>query len=187
MPTARTTPLVRLLRHTLGNNILGLCLHGSATLAGLRPQSDIDLLVELVVVRRDEVNPWRYPPNCEFLCGEWLREEYERGFVPGPATMPDLAPLLTMALHGDAPLHGPPPADLLALARVRVTLATGTIRSKDAAADWALERLPPEQRPALARARAEYLGLDVGAAPEGARRCADALVRRLRAVADQPS
>ena len=34
----------------------------------------------------------------------------------------------------------------------------GVIRSKDAAADWVLERLPEEHRPVLARARANYLG-----------------------------
>ncbi len=47
---------------------------------------------------------------------------------------------------------------LLTLARVWTTLATGQIRSKDAAADWALERLPDEHRPVLAHARAVYLG-----------------------------
>jgi streptomycin 3"-adenylyltransferase len=46
---------------------------------------------------------------------------------------------------------------VLTLARVWVTVATGEIRSKDAAADWALARLPLEHRPVLARARAIYL------------------------------
>jgi predicted nucleotidyltransferase len=47
---------------------------------------------------------------------------------------------------------------ILALARIWSTLATGVIRSKDAAADWALDRLPGEHRAVLARARAIYLG-----------------------------
>jgi predicted nucleotidyltransferase len=47
---------------------------------------------------------------------------------------------------------------VLTLARIWTTLATGTIWSKDAAADWALARLPEEHRPVLARARAVYLG-----------------------------
>jgi streptomycin 3"-adenylyltransferase len=34
---------------------------------------------------------------------------------------------------------------------------TGRLRSKNAAAEWALERLPPEHRPVLARARDGYL------------------------------
>lgn len=146
--------------------------------------------VELTVVARHDVRPWRYPPRCEFLYGEWLRDDYERGVVPGPALTPDLAPLITMTLHGDTALLGPPPADVLApvphadlrraivagvpdlladlesdtrnvlltLARVWTTLATGAIRSKDAAAGWALDLLPPGHRPALALARAAYRG-----------------------------
>lgn len=47
---------------------------------------------------------------------------------------------------------------ILTLARIWSTLATGLIRSKDAAADWALPRLPEEHRPPLARARSVYLG-----------------------------
>lgn len=47
---------------------------------------------------------------------------------------------------------------ILTLARIWTTVATGSIRSKDAAADWALPRLPEEHRPPLARAQAIYLG-----------------------------
>lgn len=47
---------------------------------------------------------------------------------------------------------------LLTFARIWTTAVTGTIRSKDAAADWALERLPDQHRTVLARARAGYLG-----------------------------
>ena len=47
---------------------------------------------------------------------------------------------------------------ILTLARIWSTLATGVIRSKDAAADWALDRLPQEHRAVLARARAIYVG-----------------------------
>ena len=47
---------------------------------------------------------------------------------------------------------------LLTLARIWTTLGTGEFRSKDAAADWALERLPAEHAAVLVRARAIYLG-----------------------------
>ncbi len=46
---------------------------------------------------------------------------------------------------------------VLTLARVWTTLATGEIRPKDAAADWALARLPPEHRPVLTHAKELYL------------------------------
>ncbi|MGX5214598.1 aminoglycoside adenylyltransferase family protein [Streptomyces violaceus] len=237
-----TDHLVQLLHRTLPDTLLGIYLHGSATLGGLRPHSDIDVLavvresmthvqrremveelltvsgvdgrrhVELIVVVRDDVRPWRYPPTCDFLYGDWLREEFERGVIPAPEPSPDLAPLLTMVLLADAPLHGPPPAELLdpvpredlrravvagvpelmdeldsdtrnvllTLARIWATLTTGDIRSKDAAAAWALGRLPAEHRPVLARARAVYLGEEDerwdGLAP---RACAEFLVREI--------
>jgi streptomycin 3"-adenylyltransferase len=47
---------------------------------------------------------------------------------------------------------------LLTLARMWVTVATGEVRSKDAAAAWAIERLPSDHRPVLELARAAYLG-----------------------------
>lgn len=47
---------------------------------------------------------------------------------------------------------------LLTLARMWVTVATGEFRSKDAAAAWAMDRLPAADRPLLERARAGYLG-----------------------------
>jgi streptomycin 3"-adenylyltransferase len=46
---------------------------------------------------------------------------------------------------------------VLTLARIWNSVVTGGLRSKDAAAEWALERLPPEHRPVLGRAREGYL------------------------------
>ena len=46
---------------------------------------------------------------------------------------------------------------LLTFARIWFTLDTGVIGSKDEAAHWALERLPPEHRGVLNRARELYL------------------------------
>ncbi|TDC51807.1 DUF4111 domain-containing protein [Actinomadura sp. KC345] len=168
-------------RRILGDGLLAVSRYPARD--GLRP-------VELSVVVRSAVRPWRYPPEREFQYGEWLRDEFERGEVPPPAPDADLAPLITMVLLADRPLLGPPPADVLdpvprgdlaramtagvpellsdldtdtrnvvlTLARIWSTLATGEIRSKDAAADWALARLPDEHRPVLARARSIYLG-----------------------------
>ncbi|MDN3265636.1 aminoglycoside adenylyltransferase family protein [Streptomyces sp. CSDS2] len=212
--------IVGLVDGVLGQDVIGTYLHGSSVLGGLRPASDVDVLVvsrrrmderdrrtllggllrisgsrnrarpvELTVVVQSEVRPWRYPPTGDFLYGEWLRAEYEAGEVPQPGPMPDLALLITMALAGDSPLTGPRPAQildpvpradlirasvagipgllddldsdtrnvLLTFARIWTTLATGEIKSKDAAADWALAHLPPEHRAALAHARQLYL------------------------------
>ncbi|MFD9060422.1 aminoglycoside adenylyltransferase family protein [Kitasatospora purpeofusca] len=152
--------IVALADGVLGRDVVGVYLHGSAVLGGLRPASDLDVLlvvrrslaerersallggllgisgsgagdgtpdgdgtpagggdgarpVELAVVVRSEVRPWRYPPVCDFLYGEWLRADYEAGSVPRPEPMPDLALLISTVLAGDRPLAGPPPARVL--------------------------------------------------------------------------
>ena len=205
----------------LGAEVLGAYLYGSALAGGLRPRSDLDVLVladrpstseekrrlaeellaisgqgrrpvEVTVVVEPDVKPWRYPPRFDLQFGEWHRAALERGEDEPLAatTNPDVAMLLTMVLQESRPLLGPParelldpvpPEDLtramlhgvdevmpglvddtrnsvLTLARIWLTVETGEISPKDRAADWALERLPPEHQEVLARARAIYLG-----------------------------
>ena len=84
---------------------------------------------------------------------------------PPPAEIFDPVPRddLVRAIVGDieallGDLDGDTRNVILTLARIWSTVATGVIRSKDAAADWALTRLPDEHRTVLARARAIYLG-----------------------------
>lgn len=212
--------IVRLVDDVVEAKALGTYLHGSAVHGGLKPASDIDVLVvcrqslddrerrslvdgllrisgprvgmrsvELTVVVQSEVRPWRYPPNGDFLYGDWLREQFEAGDLPKPQPMPDLALVIPLTLAGNRPLASPPPARLLdpvppadqvrgsvagipdllddlpgdtrnvvlTLARIWTTLATGEIRSKGAAARWAMAQLPPEHRPVLDHARRLYL------------------------------
>ncbi len=217
--------VVRLVNDTIGSQVRGLYLHGSAVNGGLRPASDLDIMavtrmpltdrqrrslvagllpisgrragagarsVELIVVVESDVRPWRYPPVADLLYGDWLREQIEAAGPPPPAPMPNLAIEIPQTLAADHPLLGPPPAlvfdpvppedlvrgcldgipqllrDLpgdtrnvvLTLARIWTTVATGAIRSKDRAADWAIDRLPPEHRPVLSHARQQYLTCD---------------------------
>ncbi|MBN0043831.1 DUF4111 domain-containing protein [Streptomyces actuosus] len=136
--------ITELVGGVLGRDAIGVYLHGSSVMGGLRPASDVDVLVvsrrrmdeqgrrallggllrisgsrnkarpvELTVVVQSDVRPWRYPPTCDFLYGEWLRADYEAGNLPRPEPMPDLALLITMALTGDRPLTGPRPAQVL--------------------------------------------------------------------------
>jgi streptomycin 3"-adenylyltransferase len=70
---------------------------------------------------------------------------------------------------------------LLTLARIWSTAETGEIRSKDAAADWAIPHLPEEQRPVLERARDGYLSGDYGTWDDvDVRACADYVVGEIR-------
>lgn len=75
---------------------------------------------------------------------------------------------------------------LLTLARMWTTMATGAIRSKDDAAQWAAERLPPPERGLLHRARALYREGgwgDWGTAMADARRLADRMCEEIRSAA----
>ena len=134
--------LLTSVRDVLGEVVIGAYLHGSAVLGGLRPRSDLDVMVvatrptahaekqrlvsgllavslrprpvELTIVVQNEIRPWRYPPRMDFQYGEWWRSEFERGEVEPwtSATNPDLAPLVRMVLLSDTPLLGPAPSDL---------------------------------------------------------------------------
>jgi len=130
----------------LGERVVAAALFGSATAGGLRPDSDLDVLVvvrtplvdadakrlvegllpvsgrhaeqpgrpvELTVVARDDVVPWRFPPRRQLQYGEWLRDEAAAGVIAPPAVDPDLAILLRQALPAHVPLRGPDLAGVL--------------------------------------------------------------------------
>ena len=86
-----------------------------------------------------------------------------------------------------ADLEGDTRNVILTLARSWCTVCTGSIRSKDEAATWALERVPPEHRAVLARAREIYLGHEeerwADLAPE-VTSCVSLLVERIREDAE---
>ncbi|MCG8641852.1 MAG: DUF4111 domain-containing protein [Desulfobacterales bacterium] len=68
--------------------------------------------VELTIVKVSDVVPWRYPPRSEFVYGEWLRKEYEEGFVPEAAYDPDLVIVLKKVIDHGLPMYGDKAADL---------------------------------------------------------------------------
>ena len=213
------------MRAVLDSGVVAAYLFGSAVLGGLRPESDLDVLVvskrrttrsekqrlvqgllaasgrrtphgmwrriELRIPDQREIKPGCNPQRFDFQYGDWLRSDFESGnFEPWPTANPDQATLVTMVMLANTPLLGPLPGEIfdpvpnddllsamvgdidrlraeidsdtrnviLTLARIWSTIATGVIRPKDAAADWALDRLPEAHRPVLARARAIYVG-----------------------------
>jgi len=133
-------------RHS-GGTLIGIHLFGSAVDGGLKPCSDIDLLVivrtrleesarralmrdlltvsvppgsggpwrslEVTVVARDEVVPWRYPARREIQFGEWLRTDLQADIVESPVLDHDLAILLTKARQHSVALVGPSAETLL--------------------------------------------------------------------------
>lgn len=73
------------------------------------------LPIEMTIVNRSEINPWRYPPHFDFQYGDWLRKEFEKGNIEPWTTkeMPDLAVLITQVLLANKILQGPKPSQLL--------------------------------------------------------------------------
>ncbi|MGQ3889095.1 aminoglycoside adenylyltransferase family protein [Legionella sp. CNM-1927-20] len=71
--------------------------------------------IEITIVVKSDVNPWRYPPLFDFQYGEWLREEFESGNNEPWLTkeMPDLALIITQVLLASTTLLGPHPTQLL--------------------------------------------------------------------------
>lgn len=69
--------------------------------------------LEVTIVQLDQVQPWRYPPVCEYQFGEWLRPDLEAGFSIRPGTDPDLAVLMTTTRQHSWPVLGPAAAKLI--------------------------------------------------------------------------
>lgn len=132
-------------RH-LGDTVLAIHLFGSALQGGLKPSSDIDLLVtvtdapgeqirqalmrdllsasappgssrtlrplEVTVLARACVAPWRYPARRELQFGEWLRSELEAGRFEEPMIDHDIAILLRQARQHGVSIVGPSPCEV---------------------------------------------------------------------------
>ena len=62
--------------------------------------------IEVIVINQNNTVPWQYPPKYEFLYGEWLREQFQKGVIPGPAYDSDLAILLAQVRNNSINLTG---------------------------------------------------------------------------------
>ncbi|EHQ89150.1 aminoglycoside nucleotidyltransferase ANT(9) [Desulfosporosinus youngiae] len=69
--------------------------------------------LEVVVINQKEVVPWHFPPRYEFMYGEWLREQFEKGEIPQPTYDPDLAILLAQVRKHSVNLFGPKATEVL--------------------------------------------------------------------------
>lgn len=150
VPDAISTQLAlacSLIQQQLGPTLLAIYLYGSALDGGLKPLSDIDMLVfvterpgpatlrhlqtelltvsaqpgqhpalralEVTLIAKDEVTPWRHPARRELQFGEWLRQDILAGILEPPTQDPDIAILLTKARQHSIALHGPDITELL--------------------------------------------------------------------------
>lgn len=106
---------------------------------------DHDLAILLTQVLRHSVS----------LLGPNAAQLFER--VPSADLMASFRDTIAQ-WQSSADWEGDEQTVVLALARIWYSAITGTIGSKELAAAWALERLPPEHRPVLVGARDAYLG-----------------------------
>ncbi|MFW2570147.1 aminoglycoside adenylyltransferase family protein [Legionella sp. 29fVS95] len=74
------------------------------------------LPIEMTLVEKTAINPWRYPPHFDFQYGDWLRQSFEKGITEPWLTheMPDLALIVTQVLLKSQTLLGLEPERLLA-------------------------------------------------------------------------
>ncbi len=70
--------------------------------------------LEVTVINQKDVIPWQFPPKFEFMYGEWLREQFEKGDIPGSTIDPDLALLLAQLERNSINLFGPRAGEVLA-------------------------------------------------------------------------
>jgi len=148
-----------------------------AKISGSPRPLELDVLVE------SDLRPWRHPARFDFHYSDSGGVEVD-GENADLAAVVAVARTGAASLFGPRPgdvFEPVPRADyvdailedfraldrvlrvytrsiVLALARMWADLATGEIHSKAGAVDWALERLPAEHRPVLARAWAVQAG-----------------------------
>ncbi len=63
--------------------------------------------LEVTIINKNDIDPWQLTPKCEYMYGEWLREQIEAGDIPKASYDPDVAILLWQARSYSLPLKGP--------------------------------------------------------------------------------
>lgn len=69
--------------------------------------------VEVTIAQRESLVPWSPSPLREFQFGEWLRPDFDKGFLSPRTVDHDLAPLVATVLTASVPIVGPDARDLL--------------------------------------------------------------------------
>lgn len=99
--------------HSLSEVTRGKLIDRLLLISGKIGNTDSVRPLEVTVINQGDVVPWRYPPNNEFIYGEWLRDEFEKGQVQEPTFNPDLAIVLEQVRKNSVSLFGPHASDLL--------------------------------------------------------------------------
>lgn len=165
-----TAPLAEAERRALMTQLLQLSAP-PGTPGALRP-------LELTLLVREHIVPWRHPALRELQFGEWLREELEAGIVAPGEPDPDIAILLHKARLHSIALVGPPVAEAFepVPARDFRQALADTVAQWNGPADW----LGDECNVVLALARIWFSQATGGIAPKHV--AADWVLERLPAA-----
>lgn len=87
--------------------------HRLMVISGKIGNTDSIRPLEVTIIKLEDIVPWRYPPKYDFLYGEWLRDDFEKGYVPEPSCDPDLAVVLAQARIHSIQLFGPEASTVL--------------------------------------------------------------------------
>ena len=71
--------------------------------------------LEVTVLSKNDIVPWKFPPKCEYMYGEWLRHDMEKGIYPQAYHDPDVAILLWQAQKKSLTLKGADIKDIVPL------------------------------------------------------------------------
>jgi streptomycin 3"-adenylyltransferase len=99
-------PLAEPVRHSLMMDLLAV--------SAWPGTSETYRALEVTVIVRGEVVPWRYPPMHELQFGEWLREQLLAGIIQAAVPDHDLAILLTKVRQHSVCFAGTPASELFA-------------------------------------------------------------------------
>lgn len=84
-------------------------------ISGIYAESHDRRPIEIYILVKSEINPWKYPPKFDFLYGDWLRKKFESGIVEPweSKEKSGLAISITQLLLSNKILYGPKPSSLL--------------------------------------------------------------------------
>ncbi|PFV82893.1 adenylyltransferase [Bacillus sp. AFS059628] len=100
--------------HSLSDEIRNRLKDRLMLISGKVGNTDSMRPLEVTVINHSDIVPWLYPPRNEFIYGEWLRSEYEKGQIQEPTYDPDLAIVLAQVRKNSISLSGPDASDILA-------------------------------------------------------------------------
>lgn len=86
---------------------------GLLSLSGAIDNKENKRYLEVTIINQNEFNNLHFPIHREFQYGEWLRQEYTKGYIPERVIDQDLTILLRKIRNNSITLYGEPANELL--------------------------------------------------------------------------